>query len=420
MPINEIKTVCYVGAGTMGCVNSLVAAVSGYNTMLYDVAPDNLNQVPQRHQEIAAFMVGSGYCTPEAVSEALDRITLSSELAQATAAADLVSESVFERLDLKRNVHQKLDVMCPPRTILTTNTSALLVSDIEVAVQRGDRFAALHSHLGSLLIDIVGGPRTSPDTIDILKRYVLSLGGIPMILKKEHPGYVFNAMVGPLNAMAMILVIKDHASWEDVDRAWMIYRQAPMGPFAVMDLVGLNVIFDSLQQVSADPGIEELKTQLIPFVAPFIEKGDLGAKTGQGFYTYPDPAFQQSNFLEGTADVSALYHAMIAALIQSAVLIAMNDVADPEDIDRAWMAATYLDIGPFGILDQIGLDEFLVILKNQVEQGLLFPENALQAEGYLQQYVARGELGEKSGHGFYTYPDPAYRKPDFLGGNKNQ
>ena len=70
MPINEIKTVCYVGAGTMGCVNSLVAAVSGYNTVLYDVAADNLNQVLERHQEIAAFMVGSGYCTTEAVSEA--------------------------------------------------------------------------------------------------------------------------------------------------------------------------------------------------------------------------------------------------------------------------------------------------------------------------------------------------------------
>jgi len=414
MPINEIKTVCYVGAGTMGCVNSLVAAVSGYNTVLYDVAADNLNQVPERHQEIAAFMVGSGYCTTEAVSEALDRITLSSDLAEATAEADLVSESVFERLDLKRKVHQKLDELCPPKTILTTNTSALLVSDIEGAVQRGDRFAALHSHLGSLLIDIVGGPRTNPDTIGILKRYVLSLGGIPMILKKEHPGYVFNAMVGPLNVMAMILVIEGHASREDVDRAWMVHRQAPMGPFAVMDLVGLNVIFDSLHQVSADPSIEKLKTQLIPFVAPFIEKGELGIKTGKGFYTYPDPVFQQSNFLVGKADVSAHYHAMISALIQSAVLIAMNDVAEPHDIDRAWMAATYLDIGPFGILDQMGIDEFLVILKKQVERGLLSPENAEQAEAYLQQYVARSELGEKSGKGFYTYSDPGYMEPDFL------
>jgi 3-hydroxybutyryl-CoA dehydrogenase len=414
MPINEIKTVCYVGAGTMGCANSLVAAVSGYDAVLYDIEPDNLSQVPQRQQEIAAFMVGSGYATSDAVSKALKRMTLCPDVAKATANADLVSESVFERLDLKRKVHRQLDELCPPHTLLTTNTSALLVSEIEDAVRRGDKFAALHSHLGSLLMDIVGGPRTEPATIEILKRFVLSLGGIPMMLKKEYPGYVFNAMAGPLNAMAMMLVIEGHASFEDVDRAWMAYQKAPMGPFAVMDLVGLNVILDSLHQPSADPSIEKLRTRLIPFVAPHIEKGELGIKAGKGFYTYPDPAFQQPNFLDAMTDVSAPYHALVSALIQSAALIAINDVAEPEDIDRAWMAATWQGVGPFGILDQMGIDAFIDMLKLQVEKGLLLPETAVQAEAYLQQYVARNELGEKCGRGIYTYPDPAYKDPDFL------
>jgi len=112
------------------------------------------------------------------------------------------------------------------------------------------------------LIDIVGGPRTKPGTIDILKRYVLSLGGIPLVLKKEHPGYVFNAMIGPLNMMAMNLVIEGHASPEEVDRAWMFYRKAPMGPFGIMDYVGLNVIFDSLHQQNPDANIEKLKAFL--------------------------------------------------------------------------------------------------------------------------------------------------------------
>jgi enoyl-CoA hydratase/3-hydroxyacyl-CoA dehydrogenase len=414
MKIPEINTVCFVGAGTMGCANSLVAAVSGYQAVLYDVAADNLNQVPQRHQEIAAFLVDSGYCAPEAISEALKRITLCPDLAEATADADLVSESVFERLELKRQVHQKLDELCPPRTILTTNTSALLVSDIEDVVHRSDRFAALHSHLGAPLIDIVGGSRTKSGTIDILKRYVLSLGGTPLILKKEHPGYVLNAMIGPLVTMAMILVIADQASIEEVDRAWMTYRKSPMGPFGMMDLFGLNVVYDGWHQPKPDPNIEKLKPIIIPFLTPYIEKGELGIKTGKGFYTYPDPTYQQSNFLEEKTDISAPYQALIAALIQSAVLVALNNVADPEDIDRAWMTATYLDIGPFGILDQIGIDEFLAILAKQVEIGLLLPDNAAQAGTYLQQYVARGELGEKTGQGFYTYPDSEFEKEGFL------
>ena len=416
MSIEEIKTVCFVGAGTMGCVNSLVSAVSGYNVVLYDIAADNLSQVPERHQEIAAFLVASGYCSPETVSAAIKHITLSSDLEKATENADLVSESVFEKLELKRKVHQELDDLCPPRTILTTNTSILLVSDIESAVKRGDKFAALHSHLGSLVVDIVGGPRTKPDTIEILKRYVLSLGGTPLVLKKEYPGYVLNAMLGPLNTMAMNLVIAGHASIEEVDRAWMFYRKAPMGPFGIMDYVGLNVIFDSLHQQNPDPNIEKLKPIIISYLAPYIENGELGIKTGKGFYTYPDPTYQQSNFLEKKIDPSPAYHPLISALIQSGVIVALNDVAEPADIDRAWMAATYLDMGPFGILDQMGIDNFLDLLKKQVENELLIPENAAMAEAYLQQYVDRNELGEKAGQGFYTHPDPAYKKPEFLKG----
>ena len=137
-------------------------------------------------------------------------------------------------------------------------------------------------------------------------------------------------------------------------------------------------------------------------------------KTGQGFYKYPDPTYQQSNFLAEKTDITAPYHALISALIQSAVLVALNDVAEPGDIDRAWIAATSLDMGPFGILDQMGIDDFLDLLKQQVEKGLLLPENAVQAGAYLQQYVDRGELGIKTGQGFYTYPDPVFEKEGFL------
>ena len=135
----------------------------------------------------------------------------------------------------------------------------------------------------------------------------------------------------------------------------------------MMDLFGLNVVFDSWHQQKEDAGFEQLKPIIIPFLAPYIEKGELGMKTGKGFYTYPDPIYQQSNFLDGETDLTTPYHALISALIQNGVLIALNGAAEPEDIDRAWMAATYLDIGPFGILDQMGIDEFLDIMNFYVE-----------------------------------------------------
>jgi len=413
-PIDEIKKVCFVGAGTMGCFNSLVAAICGYEVVIYDITPENLKKVPIAQQEMAAFLVGSGYCPPEAIAEALDRISIVGDLEAATANVDLVSESVFERLDIKRDIHQQLDKLCSPTTILTTNTSTLLVSDIEDAIQGGDRFAALHSHLGAPLIDIVGGPRTSPTTIDILKRYVLSLKGIPLVLKKEHKGYVFNAMIGPLLTTAMTLVIQGIATRDEVDRAWMLYRKAPMGPFGMMDLFGLNLILDTWQHQSGDDNFEELKSSIISFITPYLERGELGMKTGKGFYDYPNPAYGQPAFLEADSDVSIPHYAMTLALIQNGILLALKEVAEPEEIDRAWMAATSLDSGPFGILDQMGIDEF-VKLSGSMES-MLPPEDAKSVDAYLQQFVSRQELGEKSGKGVYTYPDPQYRHEGFLQG----
>ncbi|MFZ9968082.1 MAG: 3-hydroxyacyl-CoA dehydrogenase NAD-binding domain-containing protein [Steroidobacteraceae bacterium] len=412
MPIAEIKTVCFVGAGTMGCANALIAAVSGYDVVLHDISMEILNKVAGRQREMAAYLVSTGYCGADAVDAARQRTTLVPDLRQATAKADLVSESVLERLDLKREVHRQLDELCPPGTILTTNTSALLVSDIEDVVGRGDRFAALHSHLGTLLIDIVGGPRTSPGTIDILKRYVMSLRCIPMVLKKEHRGYLLNAMLGPVLATGVALVIGGAATLEDVDRAWMIHRKAPMGPFGMMDLFGLNLILDSWQHQKPKPGLAELRGMAIAFLAPYVERGELGMKSGKGFYAYPDPAYRQEGFLEAAGDVSIPHYALTVALIQNALLLAASEVAEPQEIDRAWMAGMMLDVGPFGILDQIGIDTFVSLSDSQ--PGALTADDAARVAAFLQPYIDRDELGEKCGQGFYTHPEPRYSQPGFI------
>jgi 3-hydroxyacyl-CoA dehydrogenase len=358
MTIPEISTVCYVGAGTMGCYNSLAAAVSGYHVVLYDVDEQTLQQVGERHREMASMLVGGGYCTHEDIAAALQRISLEANLARATAEADLVSESVVENLDVKRGVHRQLDVTCPSDTILTTNSSALPVSAIEDVVARGSRFAALHSHLGSPLVDIVGGPRTDPAVIDVLKRYVESTKGVPLVLNKEYPGYVLNAMLGPVLGTALALVIDNVASREDIDRSWMLNRRAPMGPFGMMDLFGINVIFDSWQQRQLDARTGRLQPKVLELLRPYVDNGELGMKTGSGFYRYPDPAYQQAGFLEPTADLPAVRDALHVALVGNALLVAEAGVAEPQDIDRAWRLGTYLDAGPFKVLEEMGQDAF--------------------------------------------------------------
>lgn len=391
MTIEEIQTVCYVGAGTMGCYNSIAAAISGYDVVLCDVDEATLQQVPQRHAEMAAFLVGAGFCTQDAIPAALQRVSLVADLRQATAKADLVSESVFERLDIKRETHAELDKVCPPYTILTTNSSALLVSDIESAVARGDRFAALHSHLGAPLVDIVGGPRTSAGTIDILQRYVLSTGGVPLVLKKEYPGYVLNAMLGPLLGCALLLAADGVASPEDIDRAWMGGRGATMGPFGMMDLFGVNVIHDSWQYRREDTFTARLRPKILALLQPMIDKGELGMKSGRGFYQYPAPQYQQSDFLLQGVRLELVYNALLAALIGNAALVAAADVAERADIDRAWQTGTFLDTGPFAILAQLGVRKFLQILEGEVATGRFNGDRAVRAADYLRRNQAQLE-----------------------------
>jgi 3-hydroxybutyryl-CoA dehydrogenase len=382
--IDEVGTVCFVGAGTMGCANSLVAAVSGYDVVVNDARAEALDGVAARHDGLAGLLVDRGYCSADDVGAALGRVSLAADLEQATSKADLVSESVFEDLDLKRELHQRLDEVCPSAAILTTNTSALLVSEIEDVVERGERFAALHSHLGSPLFDIVGGPRTAPETIDILRRYVLSLGGVPLVLRREHRGYVFNAMNGPLLAMALKLVLDERATKEEIDRAWMSDRRAPMGPFGMMDLFGLDLVLDSWRRPSITPDREALRARVVPFLTRYVQDGRLGLKSGEGFYAYPTPAFQEATFLSDEPSRRATSDALLSALVCSALSLTANDVATPDEVDLAWTAATGLDIGPFGILDEVGVDALLRILEQQVAAGLLSPEAARPAEAYLR------------------------------------
>jgi len=370
----------------MGCYNSIAAAISGYDVVLCDVDEATLQQVPARHAEMAEFLVGGGYCTRDAVPGALQRVSLVPDLHQATANADLVSESVFERLDIKRETHRLLDEICPTRTILTTNSSALLVSEIETAVQRGDRFAALHSHLGAPLVDIVGGRRTSAATIETLQRYVLSTGGVPLVLKKEYPGYVLNAMLGPLLTSAMLLVAEGVASVEDVDRAWMAARGATMGPFGMIDLFGVNVIHDSWQYRKEDAFTARQRPKILALLQPMIDAGELGMKSGRGFYNYPGPSYQQPDFLAAGSGPELVYNALQAALIGNAALIAAADVAAPADIDRAWKTGTFLDTGPFAMLAQLGVAEFVQILEGEVRAGRFIGDRADRAIRYLRSH----------------------------------
>ena len=424
MSIDEVKEVCFVGAGTMGCYNSLITALAGYKVTLYDVSAEALEQSPDRQRFWGPILSEINICTPEELETAVSRITRTTDPVEAARNADFLSESVFEQLELKRKTHAQFDKLLPPHAVMTTNTSTLLLSDIESAVDRGDKFAAMHFHQPSPLVDIVAGPRTSPETIDIVKRFVTSQGQVYVVLKKEREGYLHNAMFAGLLGTGMMLSVLMGVDFREVDRAWILNQKTQRGPFGMMDAVGLNVVFDVFDEMSKKedgPG-PEITEALRAYLQPYIDKGNLGMKTGQGFYSHPDAEFLQPEFLEGKTENEDLSKPMINGLLATALTLVAEGYADMVDVDRSWMITHSPECGPFGVIDQVGLDVVKQNLEERAEQmeallgnpGTVL-EDTRVALSVLNPLIEKGHLGVKSGRGFYSYPDPEYKQSGFLG-----
>lgn len=343
-----IKNITFIGAGTMGTANAVTAALAGYQSLLFDASPESLQNIPDRFAQITAYLISNDLCSADMAHKAIASIKVTDSLSEATRAPDLVSESVTENLAVKRAVHAELDRLTPEHTLLTTNTSNLLVSAIETAVcaSRAEHFAALHSHLGSPLIDIVPGPRTSKTTIDSLEQYVISLGATPLILKKEHPGYVVNAMLGPLLTNALLMVGEGKATPIEIDRAWMVGNNVNIGPFGLIDAFGLNLIRDSWLYREHDESSLRKKPIILSVLNPLTASNRLGHTSGAGFYDYPDPIFSRPEF------ITAGYSSHLSTLLNTgtfihAVLIYKAGVASVETIDKAWTLTINSDSGPF-------------------------------------------------------------------------
>jgi 3-hydroxybutyryl-CoA dehydrogenase len=169
------------------------------------------------------------------------------------------------------------------------------------ATGRPDRFAALHFHgyvWVSNVVDIMPHPGTAPQTLDLLEAFAHRIGQIPIRLESENYGYVFNAMLNALLRTATSLAARQVTSYQNVDRAWMGVMKMPVGPFGILDTIGLETARDINQYWAERLNDPELQ-QNADFLKTYVDRGWLGVKTGRGFYTYPDPDYAQPGFIRG-------------------------------------------------------------------------------------------------------------------------
>lgn len=285
----------------MGQQIGLQCAMYGYDVVLYDIAPDMLETATARQKAILAGFVAEGQLTQEQAEATLAKITTTSDPKEAATEADLLSESVPENPELKGKVFAQFNELCPPRTIFTTNTSTLIPSMLAEATGRPPQFAALHFHLDvwvSNVVDIMPHAGTSDETVELLYAFAKRIGQIPIICKKENHGYVFNAMLNALNSAALTLAANGIASVKDIDRAWIGIMKMPIGPLGILDRVGLHTAWEISEYWAKVLGDQQLQKNA-DYLKEYVDKGYLGVKSGRGFYTYPDPAYQQPGFLTG-------------------------------------------------------------------------------------------------------------------------
>ena len=299
MNLEDIKTVLILGSGTMGQQIGFQCAVSGFDVMMYDIKADMLETADTRLKKLAKAYMKAGRLTPETAATARNRIQMTTDAQKAGEHADFVSESVPEDPKLKARVFAQFHKICPAHAIFTTNTSSLIPSMFAEKTGRPERFAAFHFHdtRTTSIVDIMPYPGTSPEVVALIEAFAIRIGQIPIMLKKENFGYVFNAMIMELFKSAQSLAANDVASIEDIDRAWMGVMQAPMGPFGIMDSIGIDTVWkvtDYWANIVKDP--QQIKNA--DFMKIYVEKGELGEKTGKGFYDYPGPAFAKPGFVD--------------------------------------------------------------------------------------------------------------------------
>lgn len=289
-----IKNICILGAGTLGSRVALQSAISGYEVAIYDIHQKSLDFSLATMQKILRQLLKSGQIAEGQDLKILERIRFTLDPIEAVKDADFINESVTEEPEIKKKVWKQFGEIAPEKTIFTTNTSYMLASMFAEDSGRPNRFCAFHFHdvFYSRVVDIMPHPGTDLALIPVLEDLGRKLNQVPVILKKENPGYIFNTMLMALIGAAGKLLTGEVGSIEDIDRSWMVNFHMPMGPFGILDSIGLDTAWHVTHKMP-----DRASVAFAALLKTYIDQGKLGEKTGEGFYTYPHPKYKEQDFV---------------------------------------------------------------------------------------------------------------------------
>ncbi len=283
----EIKTICVVGAGLMGNQIALQAAISGFEVSCTDTSVEALKKAQDFALDWLGNRLEKGKISAGEVDDIKRRLNFIADLESAAKKADLVIEAVVEILSVKRDLFSRLDKICPPHTILATNSSYIVSSKIADATSRPDKVLNMHFFNPALvmkLVEVVQGPHVSDETVETVLAVSRALGKVPTRVNKEIYGFVCNRVFSAITKEACYMLDQGVASIEDIDNAVKNGLGHPMGPLALLDLTGIDLEYSVLMERFRETG--ELSDKPSPAIVERYSAGNYGRKSGKGFYDY--------------------------------------------------------------------------------------------------------------------------------------
>lgn len=285
MKVDEIKEVGVIGAGTMGSGIAQVVASSGRKVVLVDVSEASLDRGIKTIEKSLARMVKKGDIA-ESDSRAIVSNIQATTSFQDLSGVDMVVEAVFEEIGVKKETFKKLDEFTKPEIVLATNTSSLPIVEIAISTKRPDRVVGMHFFNPApimKLVEVIKSLTTSDETVQIAYDFSKALGKEP-VKGKDMPGFIVNRILMPMLNEAVFTLQDGVGSADDIDKAMKLGTNQPMGPLALIDLIGLDVTLDVIDVLYKE--FQDSKYRAAPLLRQMVRSGRLGRKSGRGFYEY--------------------------------------------------------------------------------------------------------------------------------------
>lgn len=296
----EVKNVTVAGTGVLGSQIAFQSAFKGFTVSAYDINDEALEKAKERFKVLMERYQEDKYGTKEEVEAAYKRISLYSDLGKSVENADLVIEAVPELLEIKKDFYQNLSKVANKKAIFASNSSTMIPSQLVDYTDRPEKYLHLHfaNEIWKLNIaEVMRHDKTSPEVFDSIIQFAKDIAMVPIPLHKEQPGYVLNTLLVPFLKAAVQLAVDGISDPKVVDKTWMISTGAPIGPFAFIDIIGPNTPYN-LYKAWGEEG-DELSARVAGWIkSEYLDKGRMGTANGKGVYEYPNPEYQDPDFVK--------------------------------------------------------------------------------------------------------------------------